>query len=83
MQSPETKSSGLRPKSFETETETRPEPFETETSKTGLEMRLEAETKSRDSITGKPRRALCRVGLVKDLGGHLVNQPRLSLFDNC
>jgi len=31
MQSLETKSSKLRPKSFETETETRPETFETET----------------------------------------------------
>jgi len=49
MQSLETKSSRPRPKSFETET--RPETFETETPKTGLETRLDTETKSRDSIT--------------------------------
>jgi len=26
---------------------------------------------------------LCHTGLVKDLGGHLVNQPCLSLFEKC
>ena len=29
----------------------------------------------------KQRGALCHIGLAKDRGGHLVNQPRLSLFD--
>ena len=38
--------------SFETETDTRFETFETETRKTGLETRLQTETKPRDSITG-------------------------------
>ena len=28
----------------------------------------------------KQRGMLCHIGLVKDRGGHLVNQPRLSLF---
>jgi len=28
----------------------------------------------------KQRGALCHIGLAKDRGGHLVNQPRLSLF---
>ena len=28
----------------------------------------------------KQRRAPCHIGLAKDRGGHLVNQPRLSLF---
>ena len=27
--------------------------------------------------------SLRHIGLVKDYGGHLVNQPRVSLFDNC
>jgi len=27
--------------------------------------------------------ALRNIGLVKDHGGHLVNQPRLSLFEKC
>ena len=27
--------------------------------------------------------SLCHIGLVKDHGGHLVNQPCLSLFDKC
>jgi len=31
----------------------------------------------------KQRGALCHIGLAKDRGGHLVNQPRLSLFDKC
>ena len=31
----------------------------------------------------KQRGALCHVGLAKDRGGHLVNQPRLSFFDKC
>jgi len=31
----------------------------------------------------KQREALCRIGLAKDRGGHLVNQPRLSHFDKC
>jgi len=31
----------------------------------------------------KQRPALCHIGLAKDRGGHLVNQPRLSLFDEC
>ena len=44
MQSLETKRP--KPKSFETEIETRPR-----LRKTGLEMRFETETKSRDSIT--------------------------------
>ena len=26
---------------------------------------------------------LCHIGLAKDRGGHLVNQPRLSFFDKC
>ena len=29
----------------------------------------------------KQRGALCHIGLAKDRGGHLVNQPRLSFFD--
>jgi len=48
MQSLETKSS--RPRLKSSKTETRPETFETETP-TGLEMCLETETKSRNSIT--------------------------------
>ena len=28
----------------------------------------------------KQRGALCHIGLAKDRGGHLVNQPRLSFF---
>jgi len=28
----------------------------------------------------KHRGALCHIGLAKDRGGHLVNQPRLSLY---
>jgi len=31
----------------------------------------------------KQRGALCHIGLAKDRGGHLVNQPRLPLFDKC
>ena len=31
----------------------------------------------------KQRGALCHTGLAKDRGGHLINQPRLSLFDKC
>jgi len=31
----------------------------------------------------KQRWALCHLELVKDCGGHLVNQPRLSLFEKC
>jgi len=31
----------------------------------------------------KQRRAPCHLGLAKDRGGHLVNQPRLSLFNKC
>jgi len=31
----------------------------------------------------KQRGALCHIGLAKDHGGHLVNQPRLSHFDKC
>jgi len=27
--------------------------------------------------------SLCHTGLVKDHGGHLVNQARLSLFEKC
>ena len=27
------------------------------------------------------RVSLCHIGLVKDHGGHLVNQPRLSIFE--
>jgi len=46
MQSLETRSSGLRPKSFETESSL--ETFETETRQKGLETRFESETKSRD-----------------------------------
>jgi len=29
----------------------------------------------------KQRLSLCPIGLVKDHGGHLINQPRLLLFD--
>jgi len=31
----------------------------------------------------KQRWALCHIGLAKDRGDRLVNQPRLSLFDKC
>jgi len=31
----------------------------------------------------KQRGALCHIGLAKDRGGHLVNQPCLSLFNKC
>ena len=31
----------------------------------------------------KQRGALCHIGLAKDRGGHLVNQPPLSFFDKC
>jgi len=31
----------------------------------------------------KQRGALCHIVLAKDRGDHLVNQPRLSLFDKC
>ena len=27
--------------------------------------------------------SLCHIGLVKDHGGHLVDQPRLSLVEKC
>ena len=30
----------------------------------------------------KQRGALCHIGLAKDRGGHLVNQPRLSFLVN-
>jgi len=32
---------------------------------------------------GKYRVALCNIGLVKYHGGHLINQPCLSLFERC
>ena len=34
-----------------------------------------------NSIKCKQRVVLCHIGLVKDYGGHLINQPFLSLFD--
>jgi len=33
-------------------------------------------------IQFKQRVSLCHIGLVKDHGSHLVNQPRLSLFQS-
>jgi len=34
-----------------------------------------------NSVKCKQRVVLCHIGLVKDYGGHLINQPFLSLFE--
>jgi len=35
-----------------------------------------------NSVKCKQRVVLCHIGLVKDYGGHLINQPFLSLFES-
>jgi len=48
-----------------------------------VEIRIIGNTMARNIIKVKKRSLLCHIGLVKDHGGHLVNQCRLLNTDRC